>query len=382
MLRAMRLVTRAAALSALCAGAALTGGCAPVPEGEVDPSAEGLEESTDEARAPSEYFYTVRRDTRRCAAPACGGYWLARAGYTSTRCGDGRAAASCYVPTLATPGLTGADRDRVLGAAQGTRVALVVSGTLERASAVVSRAWVAPSGAGELTGTLRWAYRPECAPNERCASLVTRPLSRETTTVLAQADLGAAPGTDAELDRAREALTRPEGIVATGRIATLPGGARSLEVSQYLLPVVATATPEPAARLCGRALEQTLATASDGLLVTSESDYPFTVESRAGAGAQPLTVARFRTVFSVPTSQPVQVRTIAEQFGWASTDRPDMSDEERATAARFRALFQTVLFHMPDAQVFRVGTVQVHTYVVGRTSCGDVAGLKTLLIET
>ena len=55
--------------------------------------------------------------------------------------------------------------------------------------------------------------------------------------------------------------------------------------------------------------------------------------------------------------------------------------EERATAARFRALFQTLRFHMPDAQVFRVGTVQVHTYLVGRTRCGDVAGLKTLLVS-
>lgn len=375
--RALRAVVRAASVFVLCVGT----GCAAAPEGALDPEAEGLDESAEEARAVSEYFYTVRRDARRCAAPACGGYWFTRAGYTTTRCGDGRYAAQCYVASIATPGLEGDDRERVLQGAQPSRVAMVVSGTLSGTSATVSRAWLAPSGAGELTGTLRLVRRPECAANERCAGLVTRPLSRDTTTVLARADFGAAPGTDAELERAQDEITRSVGIVATGRIVSASDG-RSLEVSQYLLPVSATSAPPAGEQLCGSSLEQALATASAGLLATSESDYPFTVENRAGAGAQPLTVARFRAVFSVPASQPVQVRSIADQFGWVSTERPDMTDEERATAARFRALFQTLRFHMPDAQVFRVGTVQVHTYLVGRTRCGDVAGLKTLLIET
>ena len=35
-------------------------------------------------------FYAVRRDMRRCASPLCGGFFVKRVNFGSTRCGDGR----------------------------------------------------------------------------------------------------------------------------------------------------------------------------------------------------------------------------------------------------------------------------------------------------
>jgi hypothetical protein len=113
-----------------------------------------------------------------------------------------------------------------------------------------------------------------------------------------------------------------------------------LEAAQYLLPVLATPA---SARVCGAALDTTLARATDGLLMPSESDYPFTLENRSGAGVGALTVARFRAVFSVPSSQRVEVRTVASMFDWQSTDREDMSDEERATGLGLNFFWATRL---------------------------------------
>lgn len=55
------------------------------------------------ATKPLAPYYTVRQDTRRCAAPLCGGYWVALAGQPRTRCADGSVAAECYVAELGLP---------------------------------------------------------------------------------------------------------------------------------------------------------------------------------------------------------------------------------------------------------------------------------------
>jgi hypothetical protein len=48
---------------------------------------------------PSVYL-AVRPDQRRCAAPMCGGYFVQRANYATTRCADGVYRGECYVPAI------------------------------------------------------------------------------------------------------------------------------------------------------------------------------------------------------------------------------------------------------------------------------------------
>ncbi len=62
-------------------------------------------------------YYIVKPDLRRCAAPMCGGFWVERVNRTTTKCGDGRFAASCYVAEIkwAELGLADATRDEIIG---------------------------------------------------------------------------------------------------------------------------------------------------------------------------------------------------------------------------------------------------------------------------
>ena len=43
------------------------------------------------------YYYTVKRDLRKCASPMCGGYFVKNVNFSSTRCADGSYAGECYV---------------------------------------------------------------------------------------------------------------------------------------------------------------------------------------------------------------------------------------------------------------------------------------------
>ena len=63
-------------------------------------SGDELVEGKDDGLASTSTYYALRRDFRRCIAPICGGYWVKRVNYTSTRCLDGRYAAECYVADL------------------------------------------------------------------------------------------------------------------------------------------------------------------------------------------------------------------------------------------------------------------------------------------
>src|SRR5690348_3010862 len=45
-------------------------------------------------------YYVIRPDLRRCAAPGCGGSFVKRVNYTTTRCADGSSADECYVATV------------------------------------------------------------------------------------------------------------------------------------------------------------------------------------------------------------------------------------------------------------------------------------------
>ena len=59
------------------------------------------DEKGDRVMAPTApVFYRIARDTRRCAAPGCGGWLVSRVGRASTTCADGSTADACYVASL------------------------------------------------------------------------------------------------------------------------------------------------------------------------------------------------------------------------------------------------------------------------------------------
>lgn len=62
-----------------------------------DATANAISDGT--ARVGEAYF-EIAKDVRKCAAPYCGGWNLARLNSAATTCHDGRSAAECYTPVL------------------------------------------------------------------------------------------------------------------------------------------------------------------------------------------------------------------------------------------------------------------------------------------
>ena len=103
-----------------------------------------------------------------------------------------------------------------------------------------------------------------------------------------------------------------------------------------------------------------LRSASEGLLYPSESDAPFEL-------------VRFGALDDIITNRPFKEQTLDQFFAELLT-----SDD----ADRYRALRQTLESRLTNLKVLRIGSIQVEVYIVGQTTTGAWAGLRTTSIET
>lgn len=113
----------------------------------------------------------------------------------------------------------------------------------------------------------------------------------------------------------------------------------------------------------------------------SESDYPFTPFVWSGQAAVPLTPIRLLQLTGNPPDRNVEtveldyfLRNVAQPQEWHD-------DLQQATVKQFQALATTLKTTLTDLQVYRIGTVQVDVYIVGKVGA-DLVGLATKVIET
>jgi Nuclease A inhibitor-like protein len=123
----------------------------------------------------------------------------------------------------------------------------------------------------------------------------------------------------------------------------------------------------------------TLKQASEGLLYTSESDYPFQVFSWPTI---PLSPEQVLTQTGHPKNTPVQVVGLDKFFAQVTQEKDWYGPEEKATVAKYLQLVETLKSSLKDIQVYRVGETELDVYIVGMTSTGSLAGLSTKLVET
>lgn len=125
---------------------------------------------------------------------------------------------------------------------------------------------------------------------------------------------------------------------------------------------------------CAASFSTEIAPVIDGLLYMSESDRPFEVISFPDTGSGEITPAHLLELLQLPADTVVEQRTLDQFFTPYLLGGPD--------GARYEQMRGILEKHLTDVTVIRVGTIEVHVYLVGRTSCGEVAGLTTVSIET
>ena len=122
-----------------------------------------------------------------------------------------------------------------------------------------------------------------------------------------------------------------------------------------------------------------LSQASAGLLWTSESDYPFDTVYLDHVNDLR---SKLLELTDCDSESRIEIREFA-RFFQRVTDEEDCDDEEEmAECKRYQALVKLLQTHLTDIKIYRVGSCEVHIYILGKTEKNAIAGLSTISIET
>jgi hypothetical protein len=121
--------------------------------------------------------------------------------------------------------------------------------------------------------------------------------------------------------------------------------------------------------------------AADGLTYPSETDAPWATFAWPTAQGEP-TAAAVLKLGRQRSKAPVAEQSVDEFFAPLVQEQAWYGEEEKADAARYRALLDAVKRLLANPKVFKVGSRKVTVYVVGQAKEGGWAGLKTIAVET
>ena len=119
--------------------------------------------------------------------------------------------------------------------------------------------------------------------------------------------------------------------------------------------------------------------ASTGLLMMSESDYPFEVVQWEGAAP-----ATQEKILQLTGSQnlPVEIVDLDYLFRNCAFEQEWHNELQKKDVKKFQKLIQMLKDNLTDICVYRVGQINIDAYIIGQTKDGHLAGVVTKLVET
>lgn len=123
---------------------------------------------------------------------------------------------------------------------------------------------------------------------------------------------------------------------------------------------------------------ETLTQASQGLLMPSESEYPFEIFTWKNVE---LTAEKILELTNYPPETLIEEVELDYFFRNVATEKDWHDKIQKENVAKFQNLVQVIKDNLAEIRVYRIGTIEVNVYIVGKTNDG-VAGLATKVIET
>ena len=127
-------------------------------------------------------------------------------------------------------------------------------------------------------------------------------------------------------------------------------------------------------------LRERLERAAEGLTYTSESDRPFEFFFLAGGGDVPPGSEAFGKLIGAAGA--VGERGLDDFFARHAETSDPYDTEAQRLRPRYEALRETLRTALRGTTVYRTGRIQVQCYVVGGDGRGNLAGLRTVAVET
>lgn len=128
------------------------------------------------------------------------------------------------------------------------------------------------------------------------------------------------------------------------------------------------------------ALRERLEQAAEGLTYSSESDRPFEFFFLPGAGDRPPGAEAFAQLVGAEPG-PREERDLDDFFARHTETSDPYDNEAQRIRPRYEAL-REMLRELRWATVYRIGRIEVQCYVVGGDGRGNLAGLRTVAVET
>ncbi|NJK60622.1 MAG: nuclease [Oscillatoriales cyanobacterium SM2_1_8] len=121
-----------------------------------------------------------------------------------------------------------------------------------------------------------------------------------------------------------------------------------------------------------------LTAAAADLQMPSESEYPFEVWVSTSQDWPDVEAA---IATQAPQPEPVEIVDLAHLFRNVAYAKSWHDDLQQAQVPKFQALMAALNDALTDLRVYRIGTVEVEVYILGKFA-GGIAGLRTKLVET
>jgi hypothetical protein len=122
--------------------------------------------------------------------------------------------------------------------------------------------------------------------------------------------------------------------------------------------------------------------ATRGLLFMSESDYPFEIVRWKGGEEEEASAERLRRLAGLEPTAPVGEQTLADFFRVAAGEQEWKDEAQLQSARRYQRLLKLLEENLTDVRVYRVGTINIGVYVLGRSEEGNWLGISTRVVET
>jgi hypothetical protein len=125
-----------------------------------------------------------------------------------------------------------------------------------------------------------------------------------------------------------------------------------------------------------------LAEAAEGLTYQSEADFPVEPFVLPGSPGEPVTAEGFLRAIGQAPGTAVRTQSLERFFEPVTQEEPWHRETERQMTERFKRLEAVLRENLTDLKVFKIGKTRSQVYVVGRTPSGELAGVKTTVVET
>ncbi|MCF2152160.1 nuclease A inhibitor family protein [Desmonostoc muscorum LEGE 12446] len=122
--------------------------------------------------------------------------------------------------------------------------------------------------------------------------------------------------------------------------------------------------------------------ASDGLLMLSESEYPFEFFLWSNQAQEPMTAQKLLQLTGHLQETSIEEVELDYLFRNCAQEKEWHDEIQKQNVQKYQLLIKTLKENLTDIRVYRVGTISIDVYVVGKTPSRDLAGISTKVVET